>query len=125
MGAPEVGQRFGRFVLRQKIAEGGMGSVWLSEVVGDSGVRKFYAVKLIHAHLANDERFRAMFLDEARLTERIEHPNVCGVVEYGESEGQPFLAMEHLNGEPWLDVLKGAWRLEGGAPLGVVLRVLI
>src|SRR5438477_2294845 len=68
---------FGRYRLRHLLADGGMGSVYLAELVLAPGVRKWVALKLIHPHFARDGRFVEMFLNEARLAARLDHPNVC------------------------------------------------
>src|SRR5690606_39070199 len=57
-------------------------------------------------HLARQREFVEMFVDEARITSRIKHPNVCEVLEWGEADGTFFLAMELLQGEPLVTLLR-------------------
>ncbi len=85
-----------RYELLRELASGGMATVFLARVTGP--VERRVALKRIHPHLAKDQSFRAMFLDEARIVARIDHPNVCKVLDYGESEGEAFIAMELLSG---------------------------
>jgi len=58
------------------------------------------ALKRIHPHLANERDYVEMFLDEARIAARITHTNVCSVFDFGEVDGEYFIAMEYLVGEP-------------------------
>lgn len=93
------GRRLGRYILCYELASGGMATVYLARAPGLAGFEKLVAMKLIHPHLAKEQEFIDMFLDEARIAARIDHPNVCGVFDFGEADGTYFLAMEYLSGE--------------------------
>ena len=97
--------RFGRFDLKQEVAAGGMASVWVARTTGDGGFVHVCAVKRVHPHLAKQKQFVDMFLDEARIAARIQHPNVCRVFDFGLVEGVPYLAMEYLAGVSFSAVL--------------------
>lgn len=85
-------------VLR-KIATGGMAEVYLAVHEGPEGFEKPVAIKQILPHLASDEQFVRMFLDEARIAARLSHPNIVQIFDLG-VEGQiHYLAMEYLFGE--------------------------
>ncbi|MGB5349020.1 MAG: serine/threonine-protein kinase, partial [Polyangiales bacterium] len=56
--------------------------------------------KRIHPHLASEQEYVEMFLDEARIASRITHSNVCSVFDFGQADGEYFIAMEYLVGEP-------------------------
>src|SRR5688500_2571176 len=92
-------RQFGRYRLCFELASGGMGTVYLARAEGPSGFEKLVALKRIHAHLAKDPRFVAMFLDEARIAARIHHPNVCSVIDFGTVEGSYYLTMPFVEGE--------------------------
>jgi serine/threonine-protein kinase len=77
-----------------------MASVHLARAEGAPGFQKLVALKRIHPHLANERDYVAMFLDEARIASRITHTNVCSVFDFGEVDGEYFIAMEYLVGEP-------------------------
>jgi tRNA A-37 threonylcarbamoyl transferase component Bud32 len=91
--------RFGRYRLCFELASGGMGTVYLARSEGPSGFEKLVALKRIHEHLAKDQRFVAMFLDEARLAARIHHPNVCSVIDFGTVDESYYLTMPFIEGE--------------------------
>jgi serine/threonine protein kinase/ABC-type branched-subunit amino acid transport system substrate-binding protein len=94
---------FGRYRLIADIGSGGMSDVYLAVNEGPdltSGFRKLFVIKMLKLDLADDPTFLAMFLDEARLAARLNHPNVVQTVEAGESQGRYYLAMEYLEGQP-------------------------
>jgi eukaryotic-like serine/threonine-protein kinase len=118
-----VGQSIGPYECIAPLASGGMASVWIARLVGPQGFQKLVAIKTIHPHLETDT-FRRMFLDEARITSRIEHPNVVRVHELGEEQGLLYLAMEYVDGESLQTAAREAFRADG-VPLGVTLQIVI
>ena len=92
--------RIGRYELRFELASGGMGSVYLARLDGTAGFEKLVALKRIHPHLAKEPGCIEMFLDEAKIASRITHPNVCSVFDFGQADGEYYIAMEYLVGEP-------------------------
>jgi hypothetical protein len=103
--ATELG-RLGRYQLLQKLASGGMASVYLARAEGAAGFEKVIALKRIHPHLASEKNFVDMFLDEARIASRIDHANVCSVFDFGEADGTYYIAMEFLAGESLSHIAK-------------------
>ena len=75
-----------------------MGEIFLAHFSGLGGFQKVVVIKRLLAHLAEDEHFVAMFLDEARIAAQLSHPNVCQVYDIGQVDGQYFIAMEYLEG---------------------------
>ena len=92
-------RRIGRYVLYDAIASGGMASVHLARMVGPAGFSRTVAIKRLHPHHARDPEFVSMFLDEARLAARIQHPNVVPTLDVVASEGELFLVMDYVHGE--------------------------
>jgi serine/threonine protein kinase len=97
--APAAPEKIGRYQLCFELASGGMASVYLARAEGAPGFQKLVALKRIHAHLADEKEYVEMFLDEARIASRITHANVCSVFDFGEADGEYFIAMEYLVGE--------------------------
>ncbi|AKF03034.1 Serine/threonine protein kinase PrkC, regulator of stationary phase [Sandaracinus amylolyticus] len=114
----------GRYRLVQRLAQGGMATVYLARQEGPGGFERPVAIKVVHAHLAREPRFATMFLDEARLTGRLHHPNVCAVVDFGEDAAQLYLAMEYLHGETFASVIRRGARDGGALPPAIVARIL-
>ncbi|AKF08702.1 serine/threonine-protein kinase [Sandaracinus amylolyticus] len=108
----EARRSLGRYRLRFELAQGGMATVYLAHTRGPMGVGKVVAIKVIHPHLAREQEFVEMFLDEARLAATINHPNVCGVIDFGEADGTYYMAMEYLQGEPLARVHRALKRNE-------------
>src|SRR5262245_54903562 len=75
-----------------------MATLFLARRVGAAGFSRHVAIKVVHGHLANDPHFIGMFVDEAMLPARIQHPNVVHIEELGEAGGTYFLAMEYVHG---------------------------
>lgn len=76
-----------------------MAEILLARLVGPSGFERPVVIKRILPHLSREQRFRNMFLDEARIVAAIRHPNVVSVHELGQEGGELFLVMEYLEGE--------------------------
>lgn len=75
-----------------------MATLFLARRSGAAGFSRHVAIKVVHPHLAEDPSFIRMFVDEALLSARIQHPNVVHVEELGEDKGTYFLVMELVNG---------------------------
>jgi len=95
---PEPGDRFGDYEIIAKLRSGGMATVYVARREGAAGFSKRVAIKVVHPHLAEDAEFTRMFIDEALLSARIEHPNCVHIEELGEQDGTLFLAMEYVRG---------------------------
>src|SRR5580700_1296247 len=95
---PKVGD-LGRYRLIAELARGGMGVVYLALVRGPGGFNKLFVLKELKAHLAEDPNLVSMFLEEARLAAKLNHPNVVQTIEIGSDAGQHFIAMEYLEGQ--------------------------
>jgi len=90
--------RLGPYVLGERLGLGGMAEVYVGQRAGPHGFAKKFAIKRILPELAKDPRFVAMFVDEARICAALQHPNIVQVVDFGESEGELFMAMEYVDG---------------------------
>ncbi|NOY92488.1 MAG: protein kinase [Deltaproteobacteria bacterium] len=94
----------GSYRLCFEIASGGMATVYLALYEGPANFEKVVAVKTIHEHLAKEQRFLDMFLDEARIAANIEHPYVARVLDFGQAQESWYLAMEYVDGEALSEV---------------------
>jgi serine/threonine-protein kinase len=75
-----------------------MAEVFMARRDGPHGFLKRFAIKRILPQLAKDARFVAMFCDEARICAALAHPNIVQVVDFGEHDGELFMAMEYVDG---------------------------
>ncbi|HEX4450792.1 MAG TPA: protein kinase [Kofleriaceae bacterium] len=102
----EAARRLGRYELITRIGQGGMAEVQLALQRGPAGFEKLVVVKLVHDNLATQKTFVDMLLEEARLAALVKHPNVVDIYDLGQADGRYFIAMEYLEGEPLLAVLR-------------------
>lgn len=100
------------FEILTKLSSGGMGDVLLARKKSAHGFEKLLAIKTIRGDLARRTDIRAMFLDEARLVARLDHPAITQVYDFGEEEGTLYLAMEYVAGIALNKLL-----IKRGAPL--------
>ncbi|MCF8535357.1 MAG: Stk1 family PASTA domain-containing Ser/Thr kinase, partial [Rhodoluna sp.] len=85
----------GRYHIEKLVARGGMATVYLAE---DNRLDRKVAIKVIHAHLANDRNFREKFVREAKIAAGLSHPNLVNVFDQAEDGDVVFLAMEYVSG---------------------------
>ncbi len=115
---------FGRYTIIARLGSGGMAEALLAMLHGDLGFQKLVVLKRMHPQLGRDEHFVKMFLHEARLAARLNHPNVVATTEVGEVEGVYFIAMEYLEGLS-LDRILRKYLQDGGlVPLGPLARTI-
>jgi serine/threonine-protein kinase len=107
-----------------QIGRGGMAEVLLARVHAVGGVRRLAVLKRIWPELATDPDFVTMFLDEARLSLRLAHPNVVQTYEVITGGGELAIAMEYLDGQPLTRVLNRLLRGSGDLSLSLRLRIL-
>ena len=118
------GYRLDRYELLCPIASGGMASVWLAQLRAKRGFEKLFAVKTIKTELISDPRFQEMFLDEARLASRIEHPNIAQILDLGEQDEILYTVMEWVDGESLAKIHRAALKRGAPIPPGVALRIM-
>ncbi|RKI72763.1 serine/threonine protein kinase [Corallococcus sp. AB049A] len=104
--------QLGKYQLVRKLATGGMAEVFLAKAAGPRGFEKTLVLKRILPHLAEDEAFVEMFLGEAQLAARLDHPNVVQIFDFGEVDGSYFLAMEYIDGPTLRRLIKRSTELK-------------
>jgi serine/threonine protein kinase len=118
------GTVLGRYELLLPIASGGMATVWVARSRGSRGFSKTVAIKTILPNLSDDPTFEQMFLDEAAIASKIQHPNVAQIIDLGEQDEVLYLAMEWVDGESLSTLSKFARKNNSDIPLRVGLRIL-
>ncbi len=98
--------RFGNYLLVSQLGRGGMAEVYKARLAGVQGFQKTVCVKrILHRH-GEDKHFIDMFVNEAKISARLSHPNIVQVYELGEVDGEVFMAMEFVNGRDLLRVMR-------------------
>lgn len=120
MPHPEV---FGKYQMLHRIATGGMAEVWLARSSSIGGFEKLLAIKRMQPRLSSNQAFISMFIDEAKLTVSLSHPNIVQIFDFGRVDDDYFMAMEFVEGVDLATLAKRCRRR--GKPLPVDCSVLI
>ncbi len=115
--------RFGRYELVERIAIGGMAELYRARLGGAHDFEKPVVIKKILPHLSADPSFVSMFIDEAKITAKLQHPKIVQVFELGTTGGELFIAMEYVEGIDLLKLLR--FHARRGRPLTEHLAVHI
>jgi serine/threonine-protein kinase len=117
--------RLGPYELLRRLATGGMAEVYLARRAGPHGFQKLVAVKRILPQYARDPDFVAMFIDEARVCARLSHPNIVQVFDFGEQDGELYMAMEYVDGTTGARLIRGAAARSEDLSLDVCLHIAL
>ncbi|OJT25751.1 hypothetical protein BO221_07810 [Archangium sp. Cb G35] len=121
---PHQGERIGRYEVLTQLSVGGMAELFLGYTSGPGGFRKYVALKRVLPDARGDEQFEKMFLDEARITAALSHPNIGQVFELGQDGEGFFLAMEFIAGQNLNKVAHVCQRRGKVLPAGFSLAVV-
>lgn len=123
-----ISLRQGRYCLFAELGSGSTAMLYLAAAESALGFEKIHALKCLKRDLVEEPEFLTMFVDEARLAARLEHPNVVRTVEVCVSDGQPSIVMEYVEGCSLHQLLhasrSGAVRVEAAHWIAIVIGVL-
>jgi serine/threonine protein kinase len=117
--------QLGRYALHAELAAGGMAAVYLARQTGAVGFGKTVAIKRLHPHLAKDPYFATMFLDEARLVARVQHPNVVPILDVVSTDTELFLVLEYVRGETLSGLLRAARKKSTRMPVAIAAAIVV
>jgi len=116
----------GKYELVEPVGRGGMASVWLGYTHGVAGFRRKVAIKRVLTQLKLDERFEAMFVEEARVVADLNHPNIVQVHDFGrDQEGGYYIVMEWVEGLSLLDYARAFVRVGDVPPWHLASAICI
>jgi serine/threonine protein kinase len=113
------GTPFGRYRLIELLGRGGMGEVWRAH---DTGTDRIVAIKVLPAHLSDDEEFERRFRREAHAAARLDTPHVVPIYDYGEIDGRLFVTMRLIKGRD-LDTMLAEGPLEPARAVRIIDQV--
>src|SRR5450755_4591583 len=90
-----------------------MADVYKGRVSGPQGFERTFVVKRILPHLSEDPTFIKMFVEEAKLSARLAHPNIVQIFELGAVEGEYFISMEYIRGRDLSETMRAIWKTMG------------
>lgn len=114
-----AGTHLGRYKIRSKIGEGGMGEVYLAQ---DTKLERTVALKVLPAKVAVDRQRMQRFIQEAKTASSLNHPNILTIFEIGEADGTHFIATEFIDGRILRPTVSGA-SLKIGESLDIAVQV--
>jgi len=118
-------QIIGRYAIYDKIAAGGMAVVHLGRLLGEAGFSRTVAVKRLHPQFATDPEFVAMFLDEAHLAVRVQHPNVVAPLDVVVADGELLVVMDYISGETLSQLTRSTSASAHPASVSVLASILV
>ncbi len=125
IGADEyTGRRLGKYEYICRLSGGGMSQIFLAFQHGLGGFRKLVVLKQILPDIGGEEEFVRMFLDEARITATLSHPNIAQVFDLDVQEGELFITMEFVAGATLVEVAKACSTAKEKIPTGFTLAVI-
>ena len=119
------GEREGdRYELLGELATGGMATVYLGRMRRPMGFNRLVAIKCMHPQYAKDPSFASMFVDEARLTARLRHPNIVPTLDIVSDAGQLLIVMEYVEGESLAGLIKLVRDAGSRIPVAVACAII-
>ncbi len=109
--------KFGKYLLLERIAVGGMAEVFIAKAFGAEGFERLLAIKKILPTLGEDAEFISMFVDEARIAAQLAHANIVQVLELGKHEETLFIVMEYVSGRDLRQLMERYRRRQQPMPI--------
>jgi serine/threonine-protein kinase len=121
-----MAEQFGKYELLNKLGAGGMALTYRAQLMGAAGVVKPVVIKRILPQIAEDQGFIDSFIHEAKVCAQLSHANIAHVFDFGEQEGEYFLAMEFVKGKNLDELIdrtaaKGFWHLP--VPIAALITI--
>ena len=124
MRAALIGRQVGRYTIVKHLASGGMAELYVARQRAVGGFEKQLVLKLLQGRYAENPRVVEMFLDEARLAAKLNHPSIVHVYDVAEADGVKFIAMEYIHGETLTDIIRRGVAVQNYLPLEHGLHII-
>ena len=113
-----------RYELLGEVASGGMATVYLARMRRPMGFSRLVAIKCMHPQFAKDPSFVSMFMDEARLSARLRHPNIVPTLDIVHEDGHLLLVMEYIEGASLAHLLHAAAKKGARIPVPIACAIV-
>jgi serine/threonine protein kinase len=119
-----VGTQVGRYRVARHLASGGMAELFIAKQEAMGGFEKQVVLKLLQPRYAENPRVVSMFLDEARLAAKLNHPSIVHLYDVAEDGGLKYIAMEYIHGETAADIVKRGLAVNNYLPLEHAVHII-
>ena len=121
----KAGSRFSRYEIQGRLSAGGMAEVWRARVLGVEGFQKEIVIKTMRPELADSPDLVRMFINEAEIAARMNHPGMVQVFDFGQFDGRYFIAMEYVPGRSLRQLGRSLRLKQRRLPRAFVLRTIL
>ncbi len=118
------GKRFGRYVLQEHLASGGMAEIFLARLPGEGGFAKDLVLKVLQQRYTDNAQVVQMFTEEARLGAELRHPAIVDIYENGQEGGLRYIAMEFIEGRNLTELVTRAFEVSHPLPISYAVYIL-
>jgi serine/threonine protein kinase len=119
-----IGAQVGRYTVVRPLASGGMAELFIAKQEAMGGFEKQVVLKLLQPRYAENPRVVTMFLDEARLAAKLNHPSIVHLYDVAEDGGLKYIAMEYIHGETVADIVKRGLAVNNYLPLEHAVHIV-
>jgi len=119
-----VGRQVGRYAVVRHLASGGMAELYIARQESVGGFEKQVVLKILQPRYAKNARVVTMFLDEARLAAKLNHPAIVHVYDVADEGGLKYIAMEYIHGETIADIVKRGLAVDRYLPLEYAIHIV-
>ena len=120
----DVLKKFGRYFLLDHIAQGGMAEIYRARLASIDGAGRLLVIKRIQAGFGANTEFIRMFKSEIKVTMGFNHPNIVQLYDFGEEQGQPYIAMEFVDGKNLRQFLSRFAELKQNFPVELAAYII-
>lgn len=120
----EILKKFGRYFLLDQMAQGGMAEIYRARLASADGAGRLLVIKRVQAGYGDNREFLQMFKSEIKVTMGLTHPNIVQLFDFGEETGQPFIAMEFVDGKNLRQFQSRISELKQSTPIALVVHAI-
>lgn len=116
--------QYGKYLLIDKIAKGGMAEVFLAKQTGSKGFERLIAIKRILPQFTENAEFVSMFINEAKVAAQLSHPNIVQIYDFGQVEESYYIGMEYVMGRDLRTIMERSQKSNRPLPIEQILFII-